>query len=107
LKGLAKLAAGPGNVGITDRDERAPGRGEVLIEVHGAGICGTDLHIAAGEFASRPPVTMGHQRPSSNTARSSRTEGGTTPRAERQASSTPGQKFSLNMNCICRAVPVP
>ena len=32
-----------------------------MIEVHGAGVCGTDLHIAAGEFVSRPPVTMGHE----------------------------------------------
>ncbi len=61
MKGLAKLAPGPGNVGLAEREERAPGRGEVLIEVHGAGVCGTDLHIAAGEFVSRPPVTMGHE----------------------------------------------
>jgi L-iditol 2-dehydrogenase len=26
-----------------------------------AGICGTDLHIFDGEYASRPPVTMGHE----------------------------------------------
>ena len=61
MKGLAKLAPGPGNVGIADREERTPGAGEVLIEVHGAGVCGTDLHIEAGEFTSRPPVTMGHE----------------------------------------------
>jgi L-iditol 2-dehydrogenase len=61
LKGLAKLAPGPGNVGIAEREERAPARGEVLIDVHGAGVCGTDLHIEAGEFVSRPPVTMGHE----------------------------------------------
>jgi L-iditol 2-dehydrogenase len=61
MKGLAKLAPGPGNVGLAEREERAPGRGEVLIEVHGAGVCGTDLHIADGEFVSRPPVTMGHE----------------------------------------------
>jgi len=27
----------------------------------GAGICGTDLHIADGEYATVPPVTMGHE----------------------------------------------
>jgi L-iditol 2-dehydrogenase len=59
--GLAKLAAGPGHVALVERQPRAPGPGEVLIEVHGAGICGTDLHIEAGEFPSRPPVTMGHE----------------------------------------------
>ncbi len=61
MRGLAKLAPGRGNVGLVERPERQPGRGEVAIEVHGAGVCGTDLHIEAGEFASVPPVTMGHE----------------------------------------------
>ncbi len=61
MKGLTKLAPGPGNVGIADRDERAPGTGEVALEVRGAGVCGTDLHIEADEFPSAPPVTMGHE----------------------------------------------
>ena len=59
--GVAKLAPGPGNVGLAERDERDPGPGEALVEVHGAGVCGTDLHIEADEFASVPPVTMGHE----------------------------------------------
>jgi L-iditol 2-dehydrogenase len=61
MKGLTKLAPGPGHVAIAEREERLPGPGEVLIEVHGAGVCGTDLHIEAGEFNTRPPVTMGHE----------------------------------------------
>jgi L-iditol 2-dehydrogenase len=59
--GLAKLAAGPGNVALAERPERAPGPAEALLEVRGAGVCGTDLHIEADEFASVPPVTMGHE----------------------------------------------
>lgn len=59
--GLTKLAPGPGHVGLSERPEREPGPGEVTIEVVGAGICGTDLHIEAGEFRARPPVTMGHE----------------------------------------------
>ena len=59
--GLAKLAAGPGNVGIAERPERDPGPGEALLEVRAAGICGTDLHIEADEFRCSPPVTMGHE----------------------------------------------
>jgi L-iditol 2-dehydrogenase len=59
--GLTKLAAGPGHVGLSERPERAPAAGEVLLEVCGAGICGTDLHIEAGEFRTQPPVTMGHE----------------------------------------------
>jgi L-iditol 2-dehydrogenase len=59
--GVAKLAAGPGNVALAERPERGPGPGEALLDVHGAGVCGTDLHIEAAEYASAPPVTMGHE----------------------------------------------
>lgn len=59
--GLAKLAPGPGHVGLAERPERDPGPGEALLEVLGAGVCGTDLHIEADEFPSAPPVTMGHE----------------------------------------------
>jgi L-iditol 2-dehydrogenase len=59
--GLAKLAPGRGNVGLAERPERDPSTGEALLEVRGAGVCGTDLHIEADEFRSVPPVTMGHE----------------------------------------------
>ena len=59
--GLAKLAAGEGNVDLAERPERAPGPGEVTLDVAAAGICGTDLHIWLGEYDSVPPVTMGHE----------------------------------------------
>jgi L-iditol 2-dehydrogenase len=58
---VGKLAPGAGNLGIRSQPVRLPGRGEVLLEVLAAGICGTDLHIAADEFPSEPPVTMGHE----------------------------------------------
>ena len=61
LIGLTKLAAGLGNVALAERPERALAPGEVRILVHAAGICGTDLHIEAGEYQARPPVTMGHE----------------------------------------------
>jgi len=61
MKALAKLAPGPGHVGLAEREGRAPGRGEVAVEVRGAGVCGTDLHILEDEFRSFPPVTMGHE----------------------------------------------
>ena len=53
--------ARPGHVGLLEREEREPGAGQVLLEVRAAGICGTDLHIEAGEYACEPPVTMGHE----------------------------------------------
>lgn len=33
----------------------------VLLQVLGASICGTDLHILAGEHGSHPPVILGHE----------------------------------------------
>jgi L-iditol 2-dehydrogenase len=59
--GLTKLAPGAGSVALSERPEREPGPGEVLLEVRAAGICGTDLHIEAGEYPSATPVTMGHE----------------------------------------------
>lgn len=32
-----------------------------MLEVHAAGICGTDLHIEQGEYGCVPPVTLGHE----------------------------------------------
>jgi L-iditol 2-dehydrogenase len=61
VRALVKLAPGPGNVGLADREPVPPGTGEVVLEVRGAGVCGTDLHIEADEFRSVPPVTMGHE----------------------------------------------
>jgi L-iditol 2-dehydrogenase len=61
MRGLTKLAPGPGNVGLSDRREPVAGAGHVVLEVAAAGICGTDLHICDDEYPSRPPVTMGHE----------------------------------------------
>ncbi|MCD8349768.1 MAG: alcohol dehydrogenase catalytic domain-containing protein [Planctomycetaceae bacterium] len=38
-----------------------PGSGEVRIKVEFATLCGTDVHIVAGEYFSRPPVILGHE----------------------------------------------
>jgi L-iditol 2-dehydrogenase len=35
--------------------------GHVAVEVVGAGICGTDLHIVDGEYETVTPVTIGHE----------------------------------------------
>ena len=59
--GLTKLLPGPGHVALSEVPLPVAGADEVLVEVHATGICGTDLHIADDEFASRPPVVMGHE----------------------------------------------
>jgi L-iditol 2-dehydrogenase len=59
--GVAKLAPEPGNVALAERPEPSAAAGQVVLEVHGAGVCGTDLHIEASEYPSVPPVTLGHE----------------------------------------------
>jgi len=58
---LTKLAPGAGNVALADRDEPTPDPGHVVLDVVSAGICGTDIHIADGEYETVTPVTMGHE----------------------------------------------
>ena len=61
MLGVTKTAPGPGNVALTERPEPVVRAGHVVLDVVGAGICGTDLHIWDDEFPSEPPVTMGHE----------------------------------------------
>jgi L-iditol 2-dehydrogenase len=61
MRGLTKTAHGPGHMELTERPETAPPLGHVALRVLGAGICGTDLHIEAGEYPTVVPVTVGHE----------------------------------------------
>jgi L-iditol 2-dehydrogenase len=61
VRGLTKLAPGPGSLALADRPDPNPAPGHVVLAVVGAGICGTDLHIADGEYATATPVTIGHE----------------------------------------------
>lgn len=61
MKALRKTAPGPGNMELADVQEPQAGPGEVVLEVRAAGICGTDLHIQAGEYPTATPVTIGHE----------------------------------------------
>lgn len=58
---VVKTHPGPGHVELTERVPAELVPGSVRLEVLAAGICGTDLHIEAGEYPSVPPVTMGHE----------------------------------------------
>jgi len=46
---------------LTERPVAPPPSGHVALRVLGAGICGTDLHIEAGEYPTVVPVTVGHE----------------------------------------------
>jgi 2-desacetyl-2-hydroxyethyl bacteriochlorophyllide A dehydrogenase len=52
----------PGSFRVADVPDPAPGAAEVVVRVDSCGICGTDLHILAGEFPPTPyPITPGHE----------------------------------------------
>ena len=47
---------------VEEREVPSPGPGELRINVEASGLCGTDLHIASGEYPlARPGVTLGHE----------------------------------------------
>ncbi len=47
---------------LVDVPTPVPGPGEVLVRVHAAGVCGTDLHILDGMIKPDPyPMTLGHE----------------------------------------------
>ena len=52
----------PGQLTITEAADPAPQPGELIVAVGTCGICGTDLHIADGEFPPTPyPIIPGHE----------------------------------------------
>lgn len=58
---LMTTAAGEGNVELRELPEPSPLADQVKIAVQAAGICGTDFHIYHDEYATRPPVVIGHE----------------------------------------------
>ncbi|RGY99306.1 zinc-binding dehydrogenase [Clostridium sp. AM58-1XD] len=62
MKAVVKIKEGAGNVQVMDVAKPVTNRDEVLIQVKGAGICGTDLHILNdNSYPIHPPVTLGHE----------------------------------------------
>lgn len=61
ILGLLKVAPGPGNLELRRFACGAPKADEVCVRVVMAGLCGTDLHIADGEWAVNTPVVIGHE----------------------------------------------
>ncbi|GAC1363350.1 MAG: zinc-dependent alcohol dehydrogenase family protein [Ktedonobacteraceae bacterium] len=52
----------PGDVRIGTVPDPTPGAQDLIIRVGACGICGTDLHIAEGEFPPTPyPIVPGHE----------------------------------------------
>jgi threonine 3-dehydrogenase len=64
MRALAKTRPAPG-AELIDRPVPSPGRGEVLLRIEAASICGTDAHLYhwdpwAAEIL-KPPVILGHE----------------------------------------------
>jgi 2-desacetyl-2-hydroxyethyl bacteriochlorophyllide A dehydrogenase len=52
----------PGKLALAEVPDPAPGHGELIVQVGACGICGTDVHIADGEFPPTPyPIVPGHE----------------------------------------------
>ena len=61
MRALVKTAFGAGNVALLEREAPTPGPADILVQVAGAAICGTDVLILNDEIdIYRPPVVLGH-----------------------------------------------
>ncbi len=58
---LAAVIEAPQQLVLKDVPTPDPGPGEVLVEVHASGVCGTDLHILQGEYWGDYPRIPGHE----------------------------------------------
>lgn len=61
MRAVVKEQQGAGSIRYMSMEKPSPNRGEVLIKVAYAGICGTDLKIRSGDFGCNPPVVLGHE----------------------------------------------
>jgi L-iditol 2-dehydrogenase len=61
MTAIVKMAIGADSISVTSWPRPVPNAGQVIVEVHGAGVCGTDLHIAIDTYPNIPPVVMGHE----------------------------------------------
>jgi S-(hydroxymethyl)glutathione dehydrogenase/alcohol dehydrogenase len=57
----AVLRAPGAEVEIDDVRLDAPGPGEVEVRIAAAGVCGSDLHVVAGDWEVPTPVVLGHE----------------------------------------------
>jgi L-iditol 2-dehydrogenase len=61
MPAIVKVASGPGNVELRSVPRPVAEPDQVIVEVHAAGVCGTDLHILDDHYPTRPPVVLGHE----------------------------------------------
>jgi len=61
MNAVIKSRLGEGGVGVGTVPLPVPGPTDSIVEVHAAGVCGTDLHLIEDGYPSRTPVIMGHE----------------------------------------------
>jgi len=61
MKALLKKQSQDDFLVLTDIKKPQPKNDEILIKIHAAGICGSDIHIMNNEYPSNPPVVLGHE----------------------------------------------
>jgi alcohol dehydrogenase, propanol-preferring len=77
---------------LEDVPEPVPGPGQVLVRIHAAGVCGTDLHILDGMIKPDPyPMTLGHEA------------AGIVESARDGAGFTPGDRVAVYNKIFCGA----
>jgi 2-desacetyl-2-hydroxyethyl bacteriochlorophyllide A dehydrogenase len=58
----AAIWEAPGKLAMSEVPDPTPSHGELIVKVGACGICGTDVHIADGEFPPTPyPIVPGHE----------------------------------------------
>ncbi|GFJ83122.1 alcohol dehydrogenase catalytic domain-containing protein [Phytohabitans houttuyneae] len=62
----AAVVVTPGQIAIEKVPDPTPGPRDVVVEVAGCGICGTDLHIMDGEFAPAYPIVPATSSPAAS-----------------------------------------
>ena len=61
MNALRKTAAGAGHVALCEVPVPEIGPNDVLVKVHAAGVCGSDILIQEDRHFYRAPVTLGHE----------------------------------------------
>ncbi len=61
MKIRAAVARAINQLTVEDIELEAPHPGEVLVRIHAAGVCHSDLHTYKGELRTTPPVVLGHE----------------------------------------------
>jgi S-(hydroxymethyl)glutathione dehydrogenase/alcohol dehydrogenase len=61
MKIQAAVAREINELTVEEVELQAPQNHEVLVRIHAAGVCHSDLHTFRGELRSTPPVVLGHE----------------------------------------------